>query len=155
MITLIGTLGIYSGVGVNQVTSSTGNTPQAISFYPLEKPNPEFGWEITTQSGPAEIALAQYLVRIGAHEYVAYWCPHCHEQKMLFGKAAYKIIDDSIKTECAPDSPKAKPQLCEAAKVQSFPTWIIQGKSYSGVQNLAELAKITHYSGPQDFRYIK
>jgi uncharacterized membrane protein/glutaredoxin len=155
MITLIGTLGIYSGVEVNTATSSTGNTPQPISFYPIEKPNPEFGWEITTKSGASEIALAEYLVKIGAKEYVAYWCPHCHEQKLLFGKEAYKIINDSLKTECAADSPKAKPELCTKAKIQSFPTWIINGKSYSGVQNLAELAKITNYSGPHDFKYVK
>ncbi|WDD36818.1 hypothetical protein PQG02_33765 (plasmid) [Nostoc sp. UHCC 0926] len=29
-----------------------------------------------------------------------WWCPHCHEQKLLFGKEAYQIISDTIKVEC-------------------------------------------------------
>ncbi|QLE54548.1 vitamin K epoxide reductase family protein [Nostoc sp. TCL26-01] len=154
MVTLIGTLGIYAGV--NQPGGQSSIPPGQISaFVPQTNPNPEFGWEINTTSGEAEIALARHLVKVGAKEYVAYWCPHCHEQKLLFGKEAYQIIDDSIKTECAPDSPKGKPELCQAAKVTSYPTWIINGKSYSGVQNLAELAKITGYTGPSNFKYFK
>lgn len=155
MITLIGTLGIYSGVGVNTANISNTNTPQPISFVPSIPPIPGYGWDITTQSGPAEIALAQHIAQIEAKEYVAYWCPHCHEQKLLFGKEAYKIISDHTKVECASDSPNSQTKLCIDAKIQSFPTWIIKGKSYSGVQNLAELAKITGYSGPSNFRYLR
>ncbi|BCL37641.1 vitamin K epoxide reductase family protein [Nostoc sp. MS1] len=154
MVTLIGTLGIYSGLNKPDVTTTIppGQLP---AFVPQTNPNPEFGWEIATTSGEAEIALAQHLVKIGAKEYVAYWCPHCHEQKLLFGKEAYQIISDNIKVECAADSPKAKVDLCKAANIQSFPTWIINGQSYSGVRNLTELAKITGYTGPSNFKYFK
>ncbi|MBH8576392.1 vitamin K epoxide reductase family protein [Nostocaceae cyanobacterium CENA369] len=154
MVTLIGTLGIYSGVNQSGVTPGTSGKPEEISFVPQTNPNPEFGWEITTTSGQAEIELARHLVKIGAKEYVAYWCPHCHEQKLLFGKEAYQIIE-SVKVECAGDSPKGKPDLCKAANIQSFPTWIINGQSYSGVQNLAELAKISGYTGSTSFKYFK
>ncbi|MFM7363195.1 MAG: vitamin K epoxide reductase family protein [Cuspidothrix sp.] len=155
MVTLIGTLGVYSGINPDGTIGSTTKPQQITAFTPQEKPNPEFGWEITTTSGEAEIALAQHLVKVGAKEYVAYWCPHCHEQKLLFGKEAYKIISDNSKVECASDSPKGKPELCRAANIQGFPTWIINGKSYSGVQNLDELAKMTGYTGPKNFKYFR
>ncbi|BAZ29494.1 vitamin K epoxide reductase [Cylindrospermum sp. NIES-4074] len=157
MVTLIGTLGIYSGVNSSGGTAgSAAGKPVPISFTPKVDPNPEFGWEITTNSGEAEIALAQHLVNIGAKEYVAFWCPHCHEQKLIFGKEAYKIINDNeVKVECAPQSPKAKPQLCQAAQIKSYPTWIIKGQTYSGVQNLDELAKVSGYEGARNFKYFK
>ncbi|PPJ61643.1 vitamin K epoxide reductase family protein [Cuspidothrix issatschenkoi] len=155
MVTLIGTLGAYSGINYDGTIGSTDKPRQITAFTSQEQPNPEFGWEITTTSGEAEIALAQHLVKAGAKEYVAYWCPHCHEQKLLFGKEAYKIISDNIGVECAGNSPKGKPELCTAANIQGFPTWIINGKSYSGVQNLDELAKITGYTGPKNFKYFR
>ncbi|MBD2566680.1 vitamin K epoxide reductase family protein [Anabaena lutea] len=157
MVTLIGTLGIYAGVDPPDGNlDATPGKPGQITFIPKVEPKPEFGWEITTTSGEAEIALAEHLVKVGAKEYVAYWCPHCHEQKLLFGKEAYKIIsDNNVKVECAADSPKAKPELCQAAKIESFPTWIINGKTYSGVQNLSELAKITGYTGSQNFKFFR
>jgi uncharacterized membrane protein len=85
VVTLIGTLGVYSQVSPSgNITESTDGKPTAITFTPKEQPNPQFGWEITTKSGEAEIALAQHLVKSGAKEYVAYWCPHCHEQILYF-----------------------------------------------------------------------
>ncbi|MBW4561766.1 MAG: hypothetical protein KME32_11535 [Mojavia pulchra JT2-VF2] len=156
MVTLVGTLWVYSGVNQSGVTTeSTPGKPVQISFTPKVQPNPAFGWETTTTSGEAEIALANHLAKIGAKEYSAYWCPHCHEQKLLFGKEAEQIINDRVKVECAPDGLKAQPELCKAAKIEGFPTWIINGKSYSGVQNLEELAKVSNYTGPRNFKYFK
>lgn len=157
MVTLIGTLGIYSGVNTSGDTvTSTPGKPVQISFTPKVEPNPQFGWEITTTSGEAEIALANHLAKIGAKEYVAYWCPHCHEQKLVFGKEAYKILDEKgVKVECAPDGLKGQPDKCKAANIQGFPSWIINGKTYSGVQNLDELAKVSNYTGSRSFKYFK
>ena len=157
MVTLIGTLGVYAGVNPSgAIAESTSGKPVQISFTPTVAPNAEFGWQTTTTSGEAELALARHLVKIGAKEYSAYWCPHCHEQKLLFGKEAEQIIEDSnVKVECAGDSPKGKPDVCKAAKVEGFPTWIINGKSYGGVQNLQELATNSGYTGPTNFKYFK
>ncbi|MBD2292171.1 vitamin K epoxide reductase family protein [Anabaena sphaerica FACHB-251] len=155
MVTLIGTLGVYSGMNPDGTRGSADGPQQIAAFVPKEKPNPEFGWEITTTSGESEIALAEHLVKAGAKEYVAYWCPHCHDQKLLFGKEAYQIISDNIAVECAPESPKGKPDLCQAAKIQGFPSWIINGKTYSGVQDLEELANMTGYTGSRNFKYFR
>jgi uncharacterized membrane protein len=157
MVTLIGTLGVYAGVNQSGVTGdATSGQPQRINFTPQQQPNPAFGWEITTTSGEAEIELARHLASIDAKEYVAYWCPHCHEQKLLFGKEAYQILKEKdVMIECAADSPEGQPDVCRAANIQGFPTWIINGQSYSGVQNLDELAKVSGYTGNTNFRYFR
>jgi glutaredoxin len=155
MVTLIATLGVYSGINKDGTIGSADGVQRIAAFAPKEQPNPEFGWEITTTSGESEIALAEHLVKAGAKEYVAYWCPHCHEQKLLFGKEAYQIINDNIAVECAADSPKGKPQVCQAAGIQGFPSWIINGKIYGGVQDLEELANLTGYTGPRNFKYVR
>ncbi|MBF2066587.1 MAG: vitamin K epoxide reductase family protein [Calothrix sp. C42_A2020_038] len=143
-----------AGVTVTQTASGAAQV-----FFDARKagePNPKTGWEITTTSGEAEIQLAKHLAQVGAKEYVAYWCPHCHEQKLLFGKEAYAIIEDNnVKVECAKDSPVGKPQDCQAAGIEGFPTWVINGQKYSGVQNLDQLAKASGYTGPRNFKYFR
>lgn len=127
---------------------------QKILFTPDQPPKTGVGWEITTTSTKAELALAHHLVNIGAKEYVAWWCPHCHEQKLLFGKEAYQIINDNIKVECDKRGLNAHPDWCDAAKIPGFPTWIINGHQYPGVQNLNQLAKASGYKGDTNFKYI-
>ncbi|WP_414578720.1 vitamin K epoxide reductase family protein [Anabaena sp. CCY 9402-a] len=159
MVTLIGTLIIYQDINPNPKTPNgqVSVPPGRLApFVPQSNPDPKFGWEITTTSGEAEIALARHLVQVGAKEYVAYWCPHCHDQKQLFGKEAYDILEENqVKVECAADSPNSKPELCKAAQITGFPTWIINGKPYSGVQDLSELAKVTGYTGLSNFKYFR
>lgn len=150
MVTLIGTLGVYAKV--NEPSPMAGatadqTTPQTLS--PTGSPTPGVGWSITTNSGEAEIALARHLTQIGAKEYIAWWCPHCHEQKQLFGKQAYSEITHF---ECDPNGKNARPDLCQAANIQSFPTWVINGKTYAGTQSLEELARTSGYTGPRNFK---
>ncbi len=149
MVTLIGTLAVYADVNKPTGVSGGANTEQTASLEPSGQPTPGVGWAITTTSGESEIALARHLKQIGAKEYVAWWCPHCHEQKQLFGKEAYSYIN---RVECAPQGKDPRPDLCQAAKIQSFPTWEINGKQYSGVQSLKNLAQISGYKGPSNFK---
>ncbi|WP_306426867.1 hypothetical protein [Nostoc sp. CHAB 5836] len=137
------------------LTKDNQKSPSVIFFLPSGRPEPGVGWEITTTSGEAEITLARHLVDIGAKEYVAWWCPHCHQQKLLFGKEAYQIINDNVKIECDKRGINPRPDLCAAAKVPGVPTWIINGGQYSGVQNLKDLAKASGYKGAMNFRYIQ
>lgn len=99
-------------------------------------------------SSPARISLAEHLTASGATVYTAYWCPHCHEQKELFGREAtakLKVI------ECAPDGQNSQKALCESKGIQGFPTWEINGQLDSGVKPLAKLAELSGYKGPIDF----
>ena len=100
---------------------------------------------VTSASTPASIALADHLTAKGAVMYSAYWCPHCHEQKELFGKQAtarLKVL------ECAPDGQNSQAELCASKKIQGYPSWEINGKLDSGVKPLAKLAELSGYKGP-------
>ncbi|MBW4662974.1 MAG: hypothetical protein KME01_02035 [Chroococcus sp. CMT-3BRIN-NPC107] len=147
MITLIGTLGAYAGVNGAAATAPSGQ----VAIRPITQPSPGFGWEITTISGQSEIDLARHLTKVGAKEYIAWWCPHCHEQKLLFGKEAYKEINS---VECAEGGIDPRPDLCKTAKIESFPTWEINGKLYPGVKSLNELADLSGYTGDRNFAIL-
>jgi len=148
MFALIATLGIFANVD-GPVATSPSTAQTVADIEPVGQPVPGVGWEITTTSSSAEIALARHLKQIGAKEYIAWWCPHCHEQKQLFGKEAYKEIDH---IECAEGVTDSRPDLCKAAKIPGFPTWQINGKLYPNVQPLKKLAQITEYKGPTNFK---
>lgn len=103
---------------------------------------------VTAPSSPAAIALAKHLTAKGVVIYTAYWCPHCHEQKELFGKEAtaqLKVV------ECAPDGQNSQAELCKTKQIQGFPSWEINGTIESGVKPLAKLAAMSGYKGPNGF----
>ncbi|MEO8891885.1 MAG: vitamin K epoxide reductase family protein [Coleofasciculaceae cyanobacterium] len=147
MVTLISTLGVYAQVGK---VADTPPGSRAVIPIAATAPVPGVGWEITTTSGESEIALARHLKKAGVKEYFAYWCPHCYEQKQLFGKQAVAELE---KIECAADGKDAKPQACIDAGVKAFPSWEINGKLTSGVKTLEELADATGYKGSRNFKY--
>ena len=154
LLTVAIAIGGLASVSAQHLHTTQSKEQEKILFTPDHRPKTGVGWEITTTSGKAEIALAQHLANIGTKEYVAWWCPHCHEQKLLFGKEAYQIINDSIKVECDKRGLNAHPDWCDAAKIPGFPTWVINGRQYSGVQNLKELAKASGYKGDTNFKYV-
>ena len=131
MITLVGTLGIYASVSNPRVAAEPG------------------GYTITSSSGAAEIALAQHLKQMGAKMYGAFTCPHCQNQKHLFGAEAAKQLNY---VECHPQGQNAQPQACQAAGIESFPTWEINGQKYAGEKTLQELADLSNYQGPRNFQ---
>lgn len=103
---------------------------------------------IVRTSSPASLALAEHLSSSGARVFTAWWCPHCHEQKELFGRQAtaqLKVI------ECAPDGVGAQVELCKSRRIEGFPTWEINGKLSSGVKTLNQLADLSGYKGPRTF----
>ena len=91
-----------------------------------------------------EGALARHLREQGAVMYGAHWCPHCAEQKALFGDAA----KDVPYVECAADTVNGRPDLCEKAGVKSFPTWVMGTERLTGVQPLSALAKFSRFAPP-------
>ncbi len=135
MLVLVGTVGVYANV----------NNPSV-----AERSVPgEAGLAVTTNSGAAELALAAHLKQVEAKMYGAFWCPHCHDQKQLFGREAFRQINY---VECDPKGKNPQPNLCQAANIQSYPTWEINGKSVSSTQSLEELAALTGYQGPRNFQ---
>lgn len=134
VVIFVSTLGVYANV--NNPTTATGSDGQPTI-------------EITTQSGPAEIALAQHLADTGAIFYGAWWCPHCHDQKQLFGKEAAQIINY---VECSQADGQGQTPECQEAGITGYPTWEINGERLSGTQSLEELAQLTGYDGPMNFQ---
>lgn len=151
MVALIGTLGVYASTKSSLATNpiAPNQDPGAI-LNPVGSPQPGIGWEVTTKSGPAEIALARHLNQIGAKMYSAYWCPHCYQQKQLFGKEG---LNELGLVECAADGKNAQPDACVSAGIKSYPTWQIKGQPVAGVQSLEKLADLSGYQGPRNFNY--
>jgi len=125
----VGLIGLGWATSLNRPESATG---------------PGVPIPVTSASTPATIALADHLTATGVVMYSAYWCPHCHDQKQLFGKEAsakLKII------ECAPDGRNSQAALCASKNIQGFPTWEIKGQLDSGQKTLAQLAALSGYKG--------
>ncbi len=99
-------------------------------------------------SSPEKIKLAEHLTKEGAVMYNAYWCPHCHDQKEMFGKKASEKLN---LVECAKDGFNNKRELCEAKGITGFPSWEINGSIDSGVKSLKELAELTNFKDAKDF----
>ena len=153
-LTIVGTIVIYGSVSKPIASANLpvdAATGKQIIQSPTARPKKGIGWEVTTTSGFAEIALAKHLKQIGAKMYVLYTCPHCYKQKQLFGKEALAELNW---IECLPDGKNAQPQLCEAAKIQTVPTWDINGKFYQGEQSLQKLADLSGYQGDRNFLYM-
>jgi glutaredoxin len=86
--------------------------------------------------------LAEHLSKSDAKFYGASWCPHCNEQKQLFGSSVKRIPY----VECSPGGQQApQAQVCKEKGIQSYPTWIINGQRYTGVQPLDALAQSSQY----------
>lgn len=93
---------------------------------------------VATTSSDTE-KLATCLTEKGAQMYGAYWCPHCADQKAMFGSAFSRIKY----TECDPKGENANPKACQAAGVEGYPTWTFpDGTKLTGTQKLEELAKV-------------
>ncbi|MBD2097553.1 hypothetical protein H6F90_20870 [Trichocoleus sp. FACHB-591] len=91
-----------------------------------------------------EQSLAQHLQQTGAKMYGAYWCPHCADQKALFGPAVATVPY----VECDPKGEKPQPDLCQAKQIEGYPTWEIGDHLYSGTRSLLELAALSGYKAP-------
>jgi uncharacterized membrane protein/glutaredoxin len=99
---------------------------------------------------PTVRALAEHLAENDVVFYGASWCPHCQQQKALFGASAARLPY----VECSLGGPSA-PQAaaCRNAGVRSYPTWVIDGRAYVGeVLTLAQLADASGFPGSANLR---
>jgi len=83
---------------------------------------------------PAYDDFAKCLTEKGIRMYGTEWCPHCQNQKKLFGSAFQYVsfIDCDEKAE-----------ECSSQGVTGYPTWVFNGQKYEGEQSFADLSRIT------------
>jgi hypothetical protein len=80
-----------------------------------------------------------------AKMYGLYWCPHCLDQKEMFGKAFQYVPY----VECAIKGSREMTPECKAAGAKNFPTWQLPGEPlHEGVLSLEELSGRTGCSLP-------
>jgi glutaredoxin len=145
---LITSVLLLSAVGA--VAATTGSSSRPTGAQPTTTLLAgQTGPAITTSSGASEIALAEHLKKSGVVMYGAFWCPHCHAQKQLFGNAAWSKVSY---VECAEGGQGANPAACNQAGIRAFPTWRINGKNYPGTVSLFKLAKLSGYQGATKFQ---
>ncbi|HRD41381.1 MAG TPA: vitamin K epoxide reductase family protein [Prochlorococcaceae cyanobacterium AMR_MDS_5431] len=105
---------------------------------------------IVRTSTSSKIALAEYLSQSDITLYSVYWCPHCHDQKELFGREAagrLRII------ECGIEGENNQHSNCLKEGITGFPSWDFKNKLshaplQSGIKSLNQLAELSGYMKP-------
>jgi len=78
--------------------------------------------------------FANCLTEKGVKIYGTEWCPHCKNQKEMFGNS-FQYVDYI-------DCDKNKDE-CNEAGIEGYPTWIINGEKYPGERSLNSLSSLT------------
>jgi hypothetical protein len=105
-------------------------------------------WLILTPGKPGKLdAFATCLGEQGAKFYGAFWCPHCQNQKAMFGRSAKKLPY----IECSTPDGKGQLPVCNDAGVTGYPTWkFADGSVETGEVSLETLSEKTSCELPQD-----
>jgi len=91
-------------------------------------------------------SFAQCLGDQGVTFYGAFWCPHCQNQKALFGKSEKYLPY----VECSTPDGKSQLPICDDAGVTGYPTWeFADGSRLGGEIPLATLAEKTNCELPR------
>lgn len=87
-------------------------------------------------------ALAIHLADTGVKMYGADWCPHCQDQKALFGAAAKRLpyIECSMGRQS-----QGQTAACRQAAIKTYPTWEIKGQRYEEILSPLRLAELTGF----------
>lgn len=99
---------------------------------------------LRSDSGPTEPGLydtfATCLKDKGAVFYGTFWCPHCQDQKKLFGTSS-KLLPY---VECSTLDGSSQVQACKDKGITSYPTWeFTDGSRLNGKIPLTQLAEKT------------
>ena len=97
-----------------------------------------FYWVYSYVTSPGEYDdLAKCLTEKRVNFYGAFWCPHCSEQKQLFGKSIKYVTY----IECSTPDRSSQTQICISENITSYPTWEFpDGAKVSGFLSLKELS---------------
>lgn len=87
--------------------------------------------------------LAMCIQNSGAKFYGAFWCPHCQNQKKMFGASA-KLLPY---VECSTPNGQGQLPVCKEKNIEGYPTWIFaNGERKTGEVTIEELASKTNCS---------
>ena len=88
---------------------------------------------------PGELdSFAQCLEEKGTTFYGAFWCPHCQNQKAMFGRSARLLPY----VECSTPDGRGQLPVCTEKGVESYPTWVFaDGTRENGEVPLSRLAE--------------
>ena len=67
--------------------------------------------------------FATCLTEKGVTMYGAYWCPHCQNQKEMFGDSWQYVHS----VECSLPNRAGQTEFCKAAGITGYPTWEFAG----------------------------
>lgn len=82
--------------------------------------------------------FAKCLTEKGVKMYGAYWCGHCKNQKIAFGKS-FKYVNY---IECT-----QKQDECNNAKIKGYPTWVFPGdQRIEGETSLDKISQLSNCS---------
>ena len=92
--------------------------------------------------GPGQYdGFAQCLKDKGATFYGAFWCPHCQNQKAMFGKSK----DLLPYVECSTPDQRGQTQVCIDKGIKTYPTWYFPDmSSTTGETSLQTLSERTN-----------
>jgi hypothetical protein len=84
-------------------------------------------------------AFAKCLTDNGVVMYGAYWCPHCQNQKKMFGDSWQYVAY----VECSLPNKAGQTKECQEKGISGYPTWDIKGEFHSGELSFEKLAELT------------
>jgi hypothetical protein len=74
--------------------------------------------------------------------YGAYWCPHCANQKALFGEDIFNEHVEYVECAIPGQDNRVQTQACQEKEIEGYPTWIFpDGTRLQGEQSLEDLAQ--------------
>ncbi len=98
-------------------------------------------------SRPGELdGFSQCLKDKSAVFYGAFWCPHCQNQKKMFGKSE-KFLPY---VECSTPDGRGQKEICKEKNIDGYPTWeFSDGGRLGGEVSLEKLSEKTGCALPE------
>ena len=84
--------------------------------------------------------FAKCLSEKNVNMYGAFWCPHCNNQKKLFGDS-WQYMNY---VECSTPDGRGQTQICKDQNIESYPTWEFpDGKRLSGELRMSDISRLS------------
>ena len=85
-------------------------------------------------------AFAQCLTKKQVTMYGAFWCPHCKDQKELFGRSFVYI--NYVECAVPGEPPNVQTPVCRDKQIRKYPTWIFpDGERIEAIQTMEQLSQ--------------